>query len=358
MIELTDLNILNINWSPLEYRTIEADKETLHSMEAKLLVITEAVRQVQLIKKKITRYQNELSAAIISIGKSLTNGKSTVDSQVTNNSITSTNLQPTSNTSRPTVQQNPTVQLRPTVQQQPSVQSRSNIQQYAVRSIYSISEDPEETADIYDRTTTISERSDNTNRPGSVSKNKSPSHSKQDGSDMLPSTIEYSEYFSAMDLIVGVKNKYKIRTERKLKIQDIPFKINEFYATFESTDTFFMFEDKIWFRLSSGIFIEVPFPQTIEAYVVNKKKTTHCKYVYASNCPNRYAGCPFVHKGENIVKVIDKNRYPIDYANIKAFDINDIKKLLLYTISDIFQIFLWFKHRNISKGHITQLETY
>lgn len=118
----------------------------------------------------------------------------------------------------------------------------------------------------------------------------------------------------------------------------------------------------IYIRLPENMFVRIPFPDVIDGTQnYTRNKTIKCKYETEDQCyesrkflADRYnteiRECLFAHKGDVYSKVGNNFRCPVnprfgnhshlktDIENLKA---DDIKPVLMYSLSDLFSCYLW-----------------
>lgn len=125
----------------------------------------------------------------------------------------------------------------------------------------------------------------------------------------------------------------------------------------------------IYCCIIDSVYVKIPHPEMIDINKdYNKVRTIKCKHVTLENC-NEYKNkmskynsynkiCNFAHVGDKIVKICNHSRCEKipNYGNPSTFtydvdkvNINDIKNILLYGLSDLLCSYLWLDY-NKSKN--------
>ena len=127
---------------------------------------------------------------------------------------------------------------------------------------------------------------------------------------------------------------------------------------------FYLYKTDIYCCISPNVYLQIPFSEMIDSTDHNRARSIKCKYKTKSSCSeqrNRMAKyhntttrtCNFAHSGEEIIRI----GYPSRCASIPSFgnpatltkditniDIDDIKNILLYGLSDCFTAAIWLDY--------------
>jgi hypothetical protein len=133
----------------------------------------------------------------------------------------------------------------------------------------------------------------------------------------------------------------------------------------------------LYMRLSNNNLLRIPFPETIDSKKeYNRKHSIRCKYHTKAECDaqrlkmskmykSTVRTCNFAHKGDSIIKIGYPYRCPAvpEFGNpttmsndIKYVTEDDIKNLLLYSLSDLAAAAVWFDYSGKSNLTITNLD--
>ena len=114
--------------------------------------------------------------------------------------------------------------------------------------------------------------------------------------------------------------------------------------------------DGIYLKLYKNVYVKVHKPKgIIKSNNYKKYKTIKCN---KQNCIKEK--CNYVHKNEKYNKMfnLDKCHYNIGVSNnnvniISKLNLNDIKKILMYTVSDLYFCYEWFNYnKNLIDSNI------
>lgn len=120
----------------------------------------------------------------------------------------------------------------------------------------------------------------------------------------------------------------------------------------------------IYVCISKGLYAKVPFPSTVSTNTQNfKVNSIPCKYITKERCADMklkiskaynsdVRECSYVHKGEQFVKIGTAYRCSVEnfgnhetlHDDIKYVDISDIKRILMYSLSDTLLCTLWYQN--------------
>lgn len=123
----------------------------------------------------------------------------------------------------------------------------------------------------------------------------------------------------------------------------------------------------VYMCFNKDVYARCPFPMTVSSFADSvKTKSIRCKYKTLEKCTynkkqqalkynNDVCECYFTHIGEKYVKT---NYIPLSVQNygnpsmlmsdVKKIELNDIKYLLLYGMTDLFNVFVWLDYKNKS----------
>lgn len=195
--------------------------------------------------------------------------------------------------------------------------------------------------------------------------------------DMYESIRRYHELHNKIEpkyilqKTAPIINNYTIDIPIVNKLSEIPIMFNWYIGD----DTH---PEGIYISLSNGLYIQVPFPDTICKNSKNfKHKSIPCKYKSLDICKakqqeySRIYGtdirnCNFVHIGEQYIKIGSDFRCP-GLPSFGSFDslehdinnisLSDIKTILMNSSSDLLLIRLWHQsHSNLGKIIFTDLD--
>lgn len=134
----------------------------------------------------------------------------------------------------------------------------------------------------------------------------------------------------------------------------------------------------IYTSLSPGFYVQVPFPDVIDGTKdFNRICSIKCKYNTIDEClkirqdlSNKFNSdirvCNFAHKGENYTKIGTSFRCPniprfgnhnflnTDLENLPH---NDMKMLLMYSLSDMMLSSMWFQKKQLPNMVLTKIDT-
>lgn len=134
----------------------------------------------------------------------------------------------------------------------------------------------------------------------------------------------------------------------------------------------------LYMRLPNNNLLRVPFPEIVDSKKeYDRKHSIRCKYRTKAECDaqrmkmskmynSTVRTCNFAHSGDRIIKIGYPSRCPSipDFGNptsmsndIRQITEDDVKNLLLYSLSDLLAATVWLDYTNKSGLTITNLDT-
>jgi hypothetical protein len=137
----------------------------------------------------------------------------------------------------------------------------------------------------------------------------------------------------------------------KIPLVDNIKKINPLFNYYKGDDNL---TKGLYVSICKGMYVKMCFPEIIDSKK-NKEKTIKCKFYNNINCNknNSNKNCNFTHKNEKFKKINNIYKCRLEsLGNLMSLDhdlnvlqIDDIKKLLLYSLSDLYIVHLWFQNK-------------